>query len=232
MPANCVIVGGGPAGLAAARGLKKHGVEPIVLEAEAEVGGRTKTLKVNQVLVNNGASFFATFYSETIKLAEEMGLKLAPPLVLPGRDGVAHQLSTPRGLLPHRLGTLRGLFDFPLMSLSAKIRALWALSSLVIGKEIHMADTRLMAEVDYESAERWGRRTFGDEGYEYLVRVALEPYFYFGADQSSSAFTRGLLRHAVHWRPLIPSGGVGKFCAHLAQDIDVRCGSAVRAIET
>lgn len=230
MPSNCVIVGAGPAGLAAARWLKTRGIEPTVLEAEAEVGGRTRTLKVNRVLVNNGASFFATFYSETIKLADEIGLKLVPPLLLPGRDGLAHQLSTPQGLLPHRLGTLKGLFHFPMMSFSAKIRALSALSSLVIGKKIHIADTELMAHVDYESAERWGRRRFGDEGYEYLVRVALEPYFYFGADQSSAGFTRALLRHAVRWRPLIPSGGVGMFCSHLAQGLDVHCVAPVREI--
>lgn len=230
MPSNCIIVGAGPAGLAAARWLQKRGVEPVVLEAEAEVGGRTRTLHVNNVLVNNGASFFATFYSETIRLAEEMGLKLIPPLLYPGRDGQAHQLATPSGLLPHRLGTLKGLFEFPMMSFRSKVRAISVLSGQVLGRKFHIADTESMARLDCESAEEWGRRRFGDEGYEYLVRVALEPYFYFGADQSSCAFTRALLRHAVHWGPLIPTGGVGKFCAHLARGLDVRCGAPVREV--
>lgn len=230
MPSNCIIVGAGPAGLAAARWLNQRGVGTTVLEAEEAVGGRTRTLRVQNVLVNNGASFFATFYSETIRLAEEMGLKLIPPLVNPGRDGEAHQLSTPAGLLPHRLGTLKGLFDFPMMSFRSKLRALSVLSGQVLGRKFHIADTESMARLDYESAEQWGRRRFGDDGYEYLVRVALEPYFYFGADQSSSAFTRALLRHAVHWGALIPTGGVGMFCTHLARGLDVRCAAPVREI--
>lgn len=230
MPSNCIIVGAGAAGLAAARWLQKRGVETTVLEAEPEVGGRTRTLRVNNVLVNNGASFFATFYPETRKLAEEVGLKLIPPLLHPGRDGWAHQLSTPAGLLPHRLGTLKGLFEFPLMSFRSKLRALSVLSGQVLGRGFHVADTESLARLDCESAEQWGRRRFGDDGYEYLVRVALETYFNFGAEQSSCAFTRALLRHAVRWAPLIPTGGVGMFCTHLARGLDVRCDAPVREI--
>ena len=41
MPQQAVaIIGGGPAGLVAARYLKKHGFEPVVFEASASVGGQ------------------------------------------------------------------------------------------------------------------------------------------------------------------------------------------------
>jgi protoporphyrinogen oxidase len=227
---DCVVVGAGPAGLAAASWLKKHNVETIVFEAEAEVGGRTGTLRIQNVLMNKGASFFATFYSETIEVARQAGVEMIPPKIHPGRDGKEHQLHTPGGLIAHRLSSLRGLMSFPLMSLPDKLRAITVLISLVLGRKIHIADPRSLAPFDNESAEAWGLRVFGKNAHEYLVRISLEPYFYFDADEASCAFSRALLRHATHWAPLIPAGGVGTFCARLAKGLNVQCGTAVHEI--
>ena len=227
---SCVIVGAGCAGLSAAWWLSQRGIRSTVLEAAAEPGGRARTHHVNDVLVNTGASFFTTFYSETLKLTHDLGLSLRPSLLHPGLSGHSHKLATPVGLLSHQLGTLDGFLRFPAMTFRTKIRALATLARLVATGQPHIADLRSLARYDEESAESWGRRAMGDEGYEYVVRPALEPFFYFGAEQCSASFARAVLRHAVGWRPLIPQGGVGELCRRLAAHAHVRYGSSVAAI--
>jgi glycine/D-amino acid oxidase-like deaminating enzyme len=53
------ILGGGIAGLSAAYFLKKAGLEPVVYEKRAEVGGRFATLEYEGVYINKGAMMFA-----------------------------------------------------------------------------------------------------------------------------------------------------------------------------
>lgn len=52
-----VIVGAGVSGLSAARYLKENGYTPIILEAQANVGGRTKTNRDLRIAFDEGASW-------------------------------------------------------------------------------------------------------------------------------------------------------------------------------
>lgn len=52
-----IVVGAGVAGLSAARALKKHGLEPVVLEASARVGGRVRIEDLNDEPFDVGASW-------------------------------------------------------------------------------------------------------------------------------------------------------------------------------
>ena len=71
-----VIIGGGAAGLSAAYTLKKHGIEPILLEADARVGGRLDSDSVNGFTLDPGADFFCSSYDVAFRLCDELGLSL------------------------------------------------------------------------------------------------------------------------------------------------------------
>ncbi|SJM58580.1 FAD-dependent oxidoreductase [Gulosibacter sp. 10] len=72
-----IIVGGGPAGLAAAYHLERAGIASLVLEESERHGGRALTRRVHSEPVNLGAMFV---YRDTPaeRLAKELGVELRP----------------------------------------------------------------------------------------------------------------------------------------------------------
>lgn len=73
------IIGGGPAGLMAAYELKKAGyTDVVVLEKNAEVGGKTMTIDLDGRSFEMGAIMSGPSYEEVIKLAKAFGEKIIP----------------------------------------------------------------------------------------------------------------------------------------------------------
>jgi len=64
-----LILGGGPAGLTAGWKLATHGVSVVVLEADAQVGGLSKTVRRNGFSFDLGGHRFIT---HNVALAEEV----------------------------------------------------------------------------------------------------------------------------------------------------------------
>lgn len=74
---DLVIVGGGPAGLGAAYRLRDQDLDIKVLEAEPEVGGRTKSVRMPGGMANAGAQFvYRSTRSE--ELVNELNLEVVP----------------------------------------------------------------------------------------------------------------------------------------------------------
>ena len=116
MSRSCVIVGAGPAGLAAAHRLAAAGVKVTVLEASNAIGGRTRTERVGDFTVNTGASFLTTFYDETLTLLRSLQVEtLAPPAQL-------GSMATPFGKIEMELTAPRRILRFPLISMAGKLR--------------------------------------------------------------------------------------------------------------
>lgn len=74
--ADVVVVGAGPAGLAAARKLRAAGARVIALEARDRIGGRVFTRRTNRGAVELGAEFVHGKAPETEALAREAGIGL------------------------------------------------------------------------------------------------------------------------------------------------------------
>lgn len=72
---DVVIVGAGPAGLTAARELKKAGLSVAVLEARDRVGGRTWTDTVDGAMLEIGGQWVSPDQTELLALLDELGLK-------------------------------------------------------------------------------------------------------------------------------------------------------------
>ncbi|MEM1123990.1 MAG: FAD/NAD(P)-binding protein, partial [Bacteroidota bacterium] len=63
--ATAIIIGGGLAGLTAARQLQKRGVDFLLLEASDRIGGRIKTDVVSGFRLDHGFQVLLTAYPET-----------------------------------------------------------------------------------------------------------------------------------------------------------------------
>ncbi|MGY2744425.1 flavin monoamine oxidase family protein [Arthrobacter sp. UYCu723] len=72
---DVIIVGAGPAGLTAARELKKAGLSVAVLEARDRVGGRTWTDTIDGAMLEIGGQWVSPDQTELLALLEELGLK-------------------------------------------------------------------------------------------------------------------------------------------------------------
>lgn len=98
---QAIIVGAGPAGLTAAYYLlKETDIRPIILEAENQVGGISKTIGYHGNLVDLGGHRFFSKSEEITKIWEE----LCPVQSHPAKDdallGVEHKQLNPKGLNP------------------------------------------------------------------------------------------------------------------------------------
>ena len=76
--ADVVIVGGGLAGLCAAKKLTEAGVDFLLLEASDAVGGRLRTDVVDGYLLDRGFAIFLTGYPEAQKQLDYADLDLRP----------------------------------------------------------------------------------------------------------------------------------------------------------
>ncbi len=98
---DAIVVGGGVAGLVAARELGRHGLRVLVLEAEPVAGGAVRGHTVAGVGLDAGAESFATRQGAVAALLEELGL----PVVSPEPVGSWVHLTSGDGPLP-RTGLL------------------------------------------------------------------------------------------------------------------------------
>ncbi|MCB5282951.1 MULTISPECIES: NAD(P)/FAD-dependent oxidoreductase [unclassified Arthrobacter] len=71
---DVVIVGAGPAGLTAARELKKAGLSVAVLEARDRVGGRTWTDTIDGAMLEIGGQWVSPDQTELLALLDDLGL--------------------------------------------------------------------------------------------------------------------------------------------------------------
>ncbi|MEN6473567.1 MAG: NAD(P)/FAD-dependent oxidoreductase [Syntrophaceae bacterium] len=69
-----IVVGAGPAGLAATYHLKKKGVDVTAYEASPHAGGRARGYFKEGYLIDVGAQFAGPFYATTMSLMHELGM--------------------------------------------------------------------------------------------------------------------------------------------------------------
>lgn len=224
---DAVIIGGGLAGLAAAKTLAAAGLKPLVLEAQPELGGRVATDSVDGFLLDRGFQVFLDSYPEARKQLDLPALHLgrfAPGAQIwrgkgfgrvadPWRDPVAGLRSLTSGVF-----TLRDA----LRMLSLRSEAILALE----GEPVEHGDET--------AARALHRRGFSDRAIEGFFR----PFF-------GGVFLDGQLLAPQHWfeflfgmfatgNATLPAGGMQAIPKQLGAalpDDAVRLNARVRSIK-
>ena len=162
---DCVIVGGGIAGLAAAWELLQHGVRPLVLEREARAGGVIRTEMADGFVIDAGPDALLIQKPAAVNLCRELGLgdRLVPTLtprtafIVRGRRLVP----LPEGSMLGIPTSVKPFITTRLFSATAKVR---------MAMELFIPPRRDDRD---ESIGSFMRRRFGEEAVTYLAEPLL-----------------------------------------------------------
>lgn len=228
------VLGAGLAGLTAARTLVRAGANVTVLEAEAFVGGRSRTDELEGTRVDVGTQLVGSMYRHFLALVRELGLGEALR-VAPGRDalwrgGKAHEVvygsvtsMVASGGLPFTTKMRLGATYVPFLSRHAK--------------DLQLLQPERIAEagLDGESIDQWGRREIDEAFVRSLVYPQLAAYYASEPARTSAGLYHLLAHHGMDVDLYAVDGGFGRVCEALRAEVEggggtVRCEAAVEAV--
>jgi len=234
MSERVVVVGGGVSGLVCALELQRSGREVVLLEKEAEVGGRVRSSTVHGYTVDHGFQVLFTAYPVLTSYLDLEALRLrdflpAARIVGPGEQGgeeaslIGDALRSPSLLFPTLAARHLSLVD--------KLRIL----------ALRATATRLSVEECFSARyQALGAREFlAERG---LVGGVVERFFapFYGGiflDRSLSTSASMLLftfKMLAEGRTTVPAGGIGAISAQLASRLapgTIRTDAAVVALD-
>ncbi len=228
--AHIIVVGGGIGGLAAAWRLQSRGHSVAVLEREASAGGRMRSEHHHGYVIDRGAQFIASGYTNLHALAAEVGLSqevcaLERPKNAILRDGVLHP----------------GDYDAPLVFLKSRListatklrlpRLLW--ETWRHRRHLDPMQPQRAAHLDGDDLPTYLRRIVGDEALEYLISPALSSTFDSDPEDLSGAFCLLALSFVQSgFRLQSFRSGTGALTRTLAARLDTRTGARVVDVST
>lgn len=165
MPLDCVVIGGGIAGLSTAYELQRRGRSVVLLEAAARPGGVVLSEEVDGFVIDAGPDSLLIQKPAAIELCRELGLgdrlvaTKPPRIAYIQRSGRLHPL--PAGSVLGIPTAIEPFLRTGLFSWSGKVR---------MGAEWFVAPRRDQAD---ESVGAFMRRRFGAEAAEYLAEPLL-----------------------------------------------------------
>lgn len=222
------VVGAGAAGSAAAHTLRNLGYPVAVFERGEEIGGRASTFRDSGFTLDTGASVLLSNYQRTLSLVG----KLAGPgeiVRYQGRSGFYDGQRT-HALRPE---SRRSYLRLDLLPARAKLRFAGHGLLLALKGGPGMFDLSDLAQADDGmTIATWARRTFGDAGYEYVVRPSIEGMTGFSCEDASAATGKALL-NAGGWRGLrfcAIRSGTGALCEWLLEGSDCRLACPVESV--
>src|SRR3990172_755595 len=228
-PPRVVIVGGGIAGLTAAYTLAKRGFTVEVLEREATAGGRMRSERHGDFVVERGAQFIASSYRNMHALASELGVE---SLVHPLRNTRNAVLKRGRFVASEYegLNAIRRSRD---LSWPSKLRLLRIL--LPLWRHRRLLDfyhPEKAAPLDSEDAASYVRRQFGREVLDYLVEPAFASTFTVLPENLSKAFLLSTVATMFRgFRLQAFRGGNGALTQALAARVPLRLNADVECVE-
>lgn len=201
---DVVVVGAGLAGLVAARILAERGLSVLVLEREAEVGGRQRTRTVDGFVLDRGFQLINPAYPDLPRHADLDALDLKPfraGVLVRGTDGLA-LLADPRrepSAVARMLRTTRGTGLLEPRTLAGVAR--WAGPAVLApGRTKHADDAPLTEAWDAVGVTGPLRRAVLEP---FLQGVLADPHL-----STSHRFVQLLVRMFALGTPAVPARGV------------------------
>ena len=224
---DAVVVGGGLAGLRAARVLCRRGLDVVLVEAADRPGGRVATDVVDGFRCDRGFQVTNTSYPALRAAVDLDALDLRafdPAAAVRGPDGALHVYGDPRrrpALLP------RATVD-PLLPLRGKLAlAGWTARVLAAGPRRAADRVARSARQDLAAAG------VPEEAVDRVLRPFLSGVLGEGELTTSAAFVRLVWRSFALGTIAVPAAGMGAIPAQLAAGLPagvLRCGRRVEAV--
>ena len=215
---HIAVIGAGLAGAGAARKLRQAGHRVTLFEKDAAAGGRTLTYREDGIQVNTGAGFFTNFYPIFSELVKELGLEdkiIENPKVVTFADGERSY--------EYHLDSVPSFFRMPFLTLLDKLKVVRLTAGLLAKKnKLPLNNPHFLAKYDTESIAQFSRRKLGERTYQYLVRTAIEPYWYFSCEQASVAMMLSLQAFASSARFFTLKDGIDQVSQRMLAEEDVR----------
>ncbi|GAA0812807.1 FAD-dependent oxidoreductase [Spirilliplanes yamanashiensis] len=207
--AEVVIVGGGLAGLAAARRLDRAGVDWHLVEGAERLGGRVATDVVDGFTLDRGFQILNTAYPRVPALVDldALDLRLFASGVLVRRGGALHRLESPLrapAAVPATLTANVGTFADRLRFAAFAARC------------ATVAPRKLLAEPEVTAAEALRRAGLSHRIVEEVLRPFLSGVFADRALDTSSHVLAMVLRSFARGRLGVPASGMAALPAAVA----------------
>ncbi|MEC7986095.1 MAG: FAD-dependent oxidoreductase, partial [Myxococcota bacterium] len=220
------IIGSGPAGAAAAYTLSKKGMDVVVFERDAAIGGRTKSLRKNGFILDTGAGFVTNFYPRLLELAKERGFQNE----IEEMNRISGLFRDQR-LASLNVGSMISFLQYPFLTWMEKAKmAFWMLGVTLKRKRYDIADPSTLIEVDQRSIADHARAVLTDNIYHSLVRPGIEPFWYFSCEDVSEGLFVGLSAHAAGAKFYTLNKGIDRICSALLREAKVRRKTLVESV--
>lgn len=227
------VIGGGPAGCAAAYTLSKQGHDVELFEASDKVGGRTKQLRIDGFNLATGALFLmGGIYPRTSAILKEMCLY--KKLVKWG--GKAQLADKDDTRSPVSFVSLPSYLKIPALNLFDRMKLMSAGLKLYLspGARNPFDGHQLAAYDDGEDLEHWSRKHLGKNAYEYIVRPIMDFLYAVPAQWLSTPFPKAIIQQAHKMQLSVPPDGIGQVSEWLierSKNAKVHLNSRVEQIE-
>jgi oxygen-dependent protoporphyrinogen oxidase len=226
------VVGGGPAGCAAAYTLRKHGHDVVLFEAQDHVGGRTSQVLREGFSLGSGALFLmGGIYPRTNVILKELGRyhELVP------WDAVTEIIDADGRRYNAQFDQVMSFLRMPVLSWRDKLRIVAGVAKQLVrpGPKLCFDGAELARYDGGEDLESWSRRVLGERGTNYIT----VPYmgFLYAVPMSwlSPALFHAVVKQFYRLSLSVPPKGVGQVCEWLiegAPGVDLRLSSPVDKI--
>jgi oxygen-dependent protoporphyrinogen oxidase len=224
---DVLVVGGGPAGLAAAYRLRQAGAEVRVLEASEQLGGKMRSAERDGFLVDQGAFFLPTTHRALLGLATELGMAedIVPGGFVLGvvRDGVIHTID---GNHP-----VRDLLRTRLVSNSSKLALVRLLPELIRARRATYQRMPECGRYDTGTLLEWSRTHLNEELREFVADAVMRGIFATTAETSPRVDFLAILALLRGARLVAFRGGMGSYARRLARDLKSEVRAEVIEVE-
>src|SRR5581483_2416258 len=166
---KAAVVGGGPAGCAAAYTLRKHGHEVMLFEAQDHVGGRTSQVLKEGFSLGSGALFLmGGIYPRTNALLKELGR--FDELVK--WDALTEVIDADGRRYTAKFDQVMSFLRMPVLTWRDKARIVAGVARQLVAPGPKLCfDGAELARFDHsgENLEQWSHRVLGERGTNYIT---------------------------------------------------------------
>jgi oxygen-dependent protoporphyrinogen oxidase len=229
---KAAVVGGGPAGCAAAYRLRQQGHDVVLFEAQDHVGGRTSQVLKEGFSLGSGALFLmGGIYPRTNAVLKELGRYGE----LVKWDAVTEVLDADGKRYRAKFDQVMSFLMMPVLSWKDRLRIAAGVAKTLVtpGPKLCFDGAELAKFDGGENLADWSRRVLGERGTSYIT----EPYmgFLYAVPPSwlSPALMHAVVKQFYNLSLSVPPEGAGQVSDWMiegAPGLDLRLSAPVEAI--